>query len=91
MGLEALQEKTGESASSLFQVKMRKRKKESEGSVLGWVLLESRGNFTIRHLHFYPRSQRNRLLLIGEEAVINKMKVCTLKSLLAVKLFYCIL
>ena len=65
--------------------------KESEGSVLGWVLLESRGNFTIRHLHFYPRSQRNRLLLIGEEAVINKMKVCTLKSLLAVKLFYCIL
>ena len=65
--------------------------KESEGSVLGWVLLESRGNFTIRHLHFYPRSRRNRLLLIGEEAVINKMKVCTLKSLLAVKLFYCIL
>ena len=30
MGLEALQEKTGEPASSLFQVKMRKRKKESE-------------------------------------------------------------
>lgn len=28
MGLEALQEKTGEPASSLFQVKMRKRKKE---------------------------------------------------------------
>ena len=27
MGLEALQEKTGEPASSLFQVKMRKRKK----------------------------------------------------------------
>ena len=30
-------------------------------------------------------------VLIREEAVINKMKVCTLKSLLGVKLFYCIL
>ena len=28
MGLEALQEKTGEPASSLFQVKMRKRESE---------------------------------------------------------------